>query len=734
MCQKTVLLTAAFLQALSCLAQSSPDSLSVKDLELQPAEVKALRATSNSPFANSNLNAAAIARLNLGQDLPFLLQYTPSALVTSDAGTGVGYTGIRVRGTDGTRINVTLNGIPVNDAESGGTFFVNFPDLASSTSSVQIQRGVGTSTNGPGAFGATLSMSNLENRTEAGGEAILGAGSFNTQRYTLKAGTGLLKGGWQFDVRMSKISSDGFIDRSASDLKALQLLTTWHVNEKTNLKFMVMTGREKTGQAWNGVTQDSLKTNRRFNELGLKSDGKYYDNQTDNYGQDYYQLFFNHQFNTRWSTSIAGFLTRGKGYYEEYKMGESFSSYGLSPYISPSGADTISETDMIRQLWLDNYFYGSTFAFHYDGGKTKATLGGVLSKYDGRHYGYIKWAQLGVPDDYRWYNLTAYKTDATAYFKAEHSIGKLQLFGDLQWRSVQYDLNGFRKNPTLTHDVSYNFFNPKAGINYHLVERPAEKQRIYASIALASKEPNRDDFEAASNALPKPEKLTDIELGYEWRKQTFQFSANAYYMHYTDQLVLTGKVNDVGAYTRTNVPESYRAGIELVGSVKPVWWLTLGGNATFSQNKIKDFTEYVDNYDDGTQDAINHGTTDIAFSPGQIYTGNVIIAPLRSQWHQQKLELELLNKYAGRQYLDNTSNDNRVITAYNVVDLRFRYSLQVGPFKFLGINLGINNLLDRQYESNGYTFSYIYGQQFTTANYYYPQAGRNYLASLQVQF
>lgn len=733
MLSKTGLLPAFLLSAAAAIAQQSdapPDSL----MSLAPAEVRALRLPANAPFANSNLNAAELAKQNIGQDLPFLLQYTPSAVVTSDAGTGIGYTGIRIRGTDGTRMNVTLNGIPVNDAESGGTFFVNFPDLASSTSSIQIQRGVGASTNGPGAFGATLSAANLNQHSKQGAEAIIGAGSFNTQRLTLKAGTGLLKGGWQVDVRLSRIKSDGYIDRSASDLRALQMLATWNVRPTTNLKFMVMTGREKTGQAWNGVPQDSLFTNRRLNGLGQKSDGSFYGNQTDNYGQDYYQLFLNHRFSRKWATSVATFLTRGKGYYEEYKIQEPFVGYGLQPYVAPSGLDTLLATDLARQLWLDNYFYGATFALHRDDLYSKTTIGGVLSRYDGGHYGIVQWASIGIPDNYRWYNLKARKTDATAYIKSEVRLGSVQLFGDLQWRHVRHTINGFRNNPLLRHDLIFNFFNPKMGVNYDIVKSPSRHLRVYASVAVAQKEPNRDDFEAVSNALPKAERLTDFEAGGEWRSANAHLSGNFYYMRYSDQLVLSGKVNDVGAYSRINVPNSYRLGVELTASYKALSWLIVGGNATFSQNKILDFTEYVDDYDAGGQQSIRHGTTDLAFSPSTVTTGIFTLTPFPVGHWLRPVSVDWYHKYVGRQFLDNTGNLDRAIESYYLSDMRFQYRFSPKFLEEIAFQIAVNNLFDRQYESNGYTFSFISDQRLTTSNYYFPQAGRNFLAAIHLRF
>lgn len=703
---------------------------------IQPIEVRSLRAGDNAPFAITEISKKDIEKGNNGQDVPYLLQYTPSAVVTSDAGSGVGYTGIRVRGTDGTRINVTLNGMPVNDAESQGTFFVNFTDIASTTGSIQLQRGVGTSTNGSGAFGATMSISNLQQYEKAGAELINSVGSFNTLRHTLHAGTGLINNQFQFDVRLSKITSDGYIDRSSSDMKSLQFIAGWTPSDKTSFRFMVMTGKEKTQQAWNGVSQDSLETNRTFNELGVRADGTYYDDQTDNYQQDYYQLFADHQFSKELTGQVGLFLTRGRGYYNEYRLGQSFSTYGLSDFITPSN-DTFSTTDLIRQLWLDNYYYGGVFSLLYQKRNTQLTFGGGFNRYEGEHYGYVKWAQYNIPADYRWYLNDAQKNDANIYVKAQHTINKkLILFGDLQYRNVQYDINGFRDNPTLTPSVNYSFFNPKAGVTYLLRDNVLQKQKVYASIAVANKEPNRNDFEANTTALPKHEQLYDVEAGYEISEQKWNVSANYYYMSYKDQLVLTGQINDVGAYTRTNVPESYRMGIELQGAVIPARWLTIHANATISQNKIKSFTEYYDNYDDpnGNQVMIEHNNTDIAFSPNIIGAGGLTLRPFRKMGMGQKFEIDLLGKYVGKQYLDNTSNDAKSIDAYALGDVRIRYSIKAKPFKELGLNLMLNNIFDTKYESNGYTYSYRYGGDVSTVNYFYPQAGFNWLLGLTMKW
>ncbi|MBW7912188.1 MAG: TonB-dependent receptor [Taibaiella sp.] len=629
-----------------------------------------------------------------------------------------------------------MNGIPVNDAESQGTFFVNFGDLASSTSSIQLQRGVGTSTNGAGAFGATMSISNMEQMDKAGVETTNSYGSFDTWRHTLKAGTGLLKNGFQFDVRLSQINSRGYIDRSNSDLKSMQFIAGWQASEKTKLRFMLMTGKEKTKQSWNGVPEDSLETNRTYNELGMRADGSYYDNQTDNYQQDYYQFFVDHKFSKYITGHAAVFMTRGRGYYEEYKLGQAYASYGLNDNIR--GADTLTETDLIRQLWLDNYYYGSVFSLMYNKNKTQFTFGGGWNQYTGEHYGDILWAMNGsVPDNYRWYDLDAQKNDLNLYLKLQQYIGeKLMLFGDLQYRNVAYNIYGFRDNPGVQATPVYNFINPKAGLTYFIAKNGSKIEKLYASVAVANKEPNRNDFEASPVDQPQHEQLYDVEVGYDRTMSKWQLGANYYYMRYNNQLVLTGEINDVGAYTRTNVPNSYRTGIELQAAYVPNHWLKLFANGTYSQNKILNFTEYIDNYDNawGIQDAVNHGTTDIAFSPDFIGAGGITLSPFRYMSKGQMFEIDLLAKYVGRQYLDNTSNEDRSIDPYNLVDARIRYSIQTKPFRELGFNLMLNNILNRQYVSNGYTFSYVEGGALNTFNYFYPQAGFNFMLGVTMKW
>jgi iron complex outermembrane receptor protein len=705
-------------------------------LQLSSIEVRSIRTDARSPFSKTNLSKKEIDVQNLGQDLPILLQMTPSAVSSSDAGAGIGYTSLRVRGTDGTRINVTLNGVPVNDAESQGTFFVNLPDLASSTSSIQLQRGVGSSTNGGAAFGATMSISNMEQYDKAGGELNLSAGSFNTQKITLKAGTGLLQNGWSFDVRLSKITSDGYIQRSASDLKALQAIASWQITDQTKFRFQVLSGAEKTGQAWNGVPQDSLRSNRRFNELGRKADGTFYNNQTDNYQQTYYQAFVDHHFNKNWSGSVGLFLTRGKGYYEEYRLGENLSDYGL-PNFTTSAGDTFSNTDMVRQLWLDNYYYGGLYGLQYSKNKTQINIGGSVSQYTGLHYGFVKWASIGVPADHSWYRNDAMKNDYNQFVKWQYAATKkLTIYADAQLRVVSYFMNGFRKSPSLNPAVNYTFFNPKAGANYMLRDEKYNQQRLYASLAVANKEPNRNDFEASPNQLPKHEQLVNIEAGYEITKKKWTALANFYLMNYKNQLVLNGQINDVGAYTRVNVDKSYRAGLELVASGQATKWLSISGNMTFSQNKIKNFDEYVDDYDNGGQKVIAHNNTNIAFSPNFIAAADLGFKPFLHVRYGalRAFEINLLTKHVGRQYLDNTSDKTRSIADYTLFDLRARYVLKIKEHSDLIFTLAVYNALNKSYENNGYNYSFISGGSTISNNYFYPQAGRNFLAGIGFRF
>ena len=689
---------------------------------LQPIEVLAIRAAEKAPFAKTNLTQKEIEKNNLGQDIPFLLNQTPSVIINADAGNGVGYTGIRIRGSDATRINVTLNGIPYNDAESQGTYFVDLPDIASSTNSIQIQRGVGTSSNGAGSFGGTINLATNELNKNFYSEINNSYGSYNTWKNTFKFGSGLIGNHFTIDGRLSKISSNGFIERAKTDLKSFYVSTAW-TDEKNSFRINIFSGKEKTYQAWNGVPESYLKTDRTYNSAGLEQPNKPYDNETDNYTQTHYQFFYNHQFNQYWKTNAAIFLTKGKGYYEQYKGAAALSNYGLPDYFD--GTNTISETDLIRRLWLDNNFYGTIFSVQHQKNKTQFTAGGGWNKYDGKHYGDIIWAQVkaAVPANYRWYNLTAYKKDFSLYTKwTEQWSSRWQSFFDVQYRSVNHCINGFRDNPGIIVNNSYHFLNPKLGITY-----TKNEWQGYASYALAGKEPNRDDFEAGTSLQPKSELLQDLELGIEKKNKKYSYSANIYYMKYHNQLVLVGNINDVGAYTRINVPNSYRLGIELQGKLQLADFVNIAANITFSKNKISNFTELIDDYDNGGTKSNFYKSTDISFSPSVVAGGSINFTPVKNT------EISLLSKYVSRQYMDNTSQQGRSLNAYYLQDVRLSYLIENKLFKAANIIVQLNNVFNKKYEANGYTFSYIYNG-LTTENFYFPMAPFNFMVGINVKF
>ncbi|TAF56277.1 MAG: TonB-dependent receptor [Sphingobacteriia bacterium] len=690
---------------------------------LQPLEVKAIRASDRAPFAKTNLDKSTIEKNNLGQDIPFLLQQTPSVVVHSDAGNGVGYTGIRIRGTDATRINVTLNGIPYNDAESMGTFFVNLPDFASSVNSIQIQRGVGTSSNGASAFGATLNMSTNSFQGKPYLALNNSVGSFQTFKNTLLFGTGLMGKHFTLDGRLSNVQSNGYIDRASSRLRAFYVSLAF-TREKSSLRLNVFSGKEKTYQAWYGIDANTLANNRRFNPAGTEKPGSPYENQTDNYTQTHYQLFYNLAVSSKWSFQNAFFLTRGKGFYEEYRANQRFTNYGLVPPII--GGIPQSRTDLIRQLWLDNYFYGQILSLQYKSNKQEFVIGGGWSQYTGDHFGRLPWVEKGPQPspDFAFYFTPARKSDHHIYAKWQYRLtDQLSSFVDLQYRGLRHQMNGFRNNPQLIIDRNFSFFNPKAGLSY------AQKGWLgFLSLAVGQKEPNRDDFESGASTQPLSEKLYDWEAGLEKKTTRYQYGFTLYHMGYRNQLVQTGKINDVGAYTRVNVDRSVRMGVELQGSVAFTSQWQLGGNLTWSRNKIKSFTEFIDDYDNGGQILVQHQNTDIAFSPRLTAQLNLNYAP-NTRWN-----FGWSQRHVGRQFLDNTQNPNRALSAFWVSDLKAIYNTQWRKDKPIQVIGQVNNVFNHFYAPNGYTFSYLAGGQMTTENYFYPMAGIHYMLAVNIGF
>lgn len=681
--------------------------------------VQATRATSGSGATYRNVSKEELEKNNLGQDLPYLLNQTPSVVVTSDAGAGVGYTGIRIRGSDPTRVNVTINGIPYNDTESQGTFFVDIPDFASSVDNIQVQRGVGTSTNGAGAFGGSLNIQTNTRRDEPYAELNNTFGSYDTWKNTVLVGSGLINDRFTFDGRLSRVSSDGYIDRAASSLRSYFLSGAFY-GKKDLVRANVFAGSERTYQAWNGVPEAELENNRTYN-------GFTYEDQTDNYTQDHYQLLWAHTFDPKLTLNTALHYTHGRGYYEEFREDNALANYGIASFVV--GATTFDRSDLVRRRWLDNDFYGATWSLIYrPENRLNLTLGGAWNKYDGAHFGEVIWAQYASNSSIHqhYYDGTGVKTDFNIFGKAVANLGKLTVSADLQYRRTGYRLAGTDKNRNpLNQEANLDFFNPKVGLNYEL----ARGSELYASFAVANKEPNRDDFINSTAAnRPRPENLKDVEAGYRYSDGTFQLGVNGFGMFYRNQLILTGKINDVGEYIRQNVADSYRIGAELDGRIALSPALSWAATASLSRNRVKDFVSYDDDYDNGGQLVTNFEKTSLAFSPAFVGSSELSWLPAK------KLEVALLSKYVGRQFLDNTSNSSRQLDAFFVNDLRFRLSLPARAVKNIGITLLVNNVFNELYEANGYTFSYLYGGAYTTENYYFPQAERNFLLGLSLKF
>ncbi|BFM43505.1 TonB-dependent receptor [Flavobacterium sp. CFS9] len=683
---------------------------STKVNKLDDVLVSAVRVTAKTPVSFSNLDKKDIKFRNLGQDIPILMNYLPSVVTTSDAGGGIGYTGIRVRGSDATRVNVTINGIPYNDAESQGTFWVNMPDFASSVESLQLQRGVGTSTNGSSAFGASLNMLTDNYATKATGEVSSSYGSFNSNKNTVKFSTGLLNDHFELAGRLSTIKSDGYVDRASSDLKSYFLQGTY-VGKTTLIKALVFGGTEKTYQSWNGIDAEKLNSDRTYNSAGKYKDEAgnthFYDNETDNYKQNHYQLHWSESFSDKWSSNLALHYTKGQGYYENFKYNEPVKGYGAiqpTKMVENDLGELVPGTDLIRQKWLDNDFYGTTFSVKYKEEKLDVIVGGGWNKYEGAHFGKVIWARnssQALPGDH-YYDDFSTKTDGNIFAKANYQLTeKLSFYGDLQYRNVTYKANG--KDTGLVDD-NFNFFNPKAGLNYAV----NSKNTFYFSYARANREPNRTDYEGGN---VKPEKLNDFELGWRFNSEKFQLNSNVYYMAYKDQLILTGRLDDVGAPIRANTEKSYRLGLEVDATIQLSEKFILRPNFTLSSNKNIDLAV------EGT----HYGTTNIAYSPSVI-AGNIIVySPI------QNLHISLLQKFVGEQYMNNIELPAAKLADYFVNDLNVSYEIKPkSVFKSILITGLVNNFLDKKYVSNG--------AMWDVYPYYYPQAGINFLAGLTLKF
>ena len=685
---------------------------------------------------------------NFGQDLPILLNTMPSVVTTSDAGAGIGYTGMRIRGVDAERINVTINGIPVNDPESHGVWWVNMPDLVGSVDNILVQRGVGTSTNGAASFGASVNIKTDNISEEAYGTIDNAVGSFNTWKSSVRAGTGLIDGKFAMDVRLSRILSDGFIDRASSNLKSFYLSGSY-VGKKSLIKAVAFSGKERTYQSWYGTPESVI--NGDANEMNAYADRNYlsdaeranllesgrsynyytYQDEVDNYQQDNYQLHFTHTFSPKTTLNIAGHYTKGRGYFEQYKFGQDLSDYGFSNVVV--GGDTVASTDLIRRRWLDNDFLGGVYSLsHNVNSNFSLQFGGAGNTYIGDHYGEIVWARYASESEIydRYYDNNAQKSEFSSYLKADYVKGNWSLYADVQYRYVDYNFGGFDDVSGNLIDIDqkevYNFVNPKVGGSYAF----DANNRLFLSAGIGNREPVRKDFrESSMQSRPEHETLTDLEIGHSFETAKLQVRTNIYVMNYENQLINTGKINDVGAYTRINVDESYRLGIELAAIVRPFDVLDVHAGFTYSENKIASFTEYVDNYDDPNyeQTQIDHENTDMAFSPNVIGNIGFTYRPVEG------LALNWMTKYVGDQFLDNTSNQDRKIDAFSYSNVSLNYTIEDLVFKSITFGVQCNNILDAKYQNNGYTWGYIAGGQRTVENFYYPQAGRNFMFRLLIE-
>ena len=707
--------------------------------------VHATRAGNNTPVAYQNIGKKEIAAMNFGQDLPVLLGNSISAVSTSDAGNGMGYTALRIRGTDMTRINVTINGMPLNDPESHNVYWVDLPDFATSTDNIQIQRGVGTSTNGAAAFGASINLQSANLKTEPYAEVNSAFGSFNTLKNSVSFGTGLFDKHFSLDARISKLSSDGYIDRASSDLLSYYISGAY-TSGKDLLRFNIFSGKEKTYQAWDGISSAILDTNRTYNDMGAYIDSKgnqrYYSNETDNYTQTHYQALYSHQFHKNLFLSASLHHTDGAGYYEEYRESDNLANYGIDPIRTDSpyytiGTDTIqtpdstiSKSDLIRQKHLANTFTGLTWALNYHTSQIQSSLGGSWNTYTGNHFGRVIWSQFTGNSEinHEWYRSKALKNDFNIFSKTEYAATeKLHTWLDVQYRRIYYSIDGIDNDGRdITQNHTFNFFNPKAGISYNL----AENQNIYTSISIANREPNRDNFVDSdpSKPAPKPETLYDAEAGYSYSSNQVSMNANAYYMYYNQQLVLTGAINDVGSPVMVNVPVSYRAGIELSAKALLTRNLKWEPSVTLSHNKIKTFTEYIDDWDTWGQIAVNHTNTDLSFSPS-------VTANSSLSWMAFKgFNINFISKFVGRQYIDNTQSSDRQLDPYFVNNLLINYAINPKFLKEISFSLMMNNLFNEQYESNAWVYRYSSENTFQKLDGYFPQAGINFMAGISIKF
>ena len=715
----------------------------IQTISVKEVSVYATRADKNTPMTYSLISKEEIGKRNLGQDLPSLIRFTPSIVTSSDAGAGIGYTQMRIRGSDASRINVTINGIPLNDPESHGVFWVNVPDLSSSLNSIQIQRGVGTSSNGAGAFGATVNLKTNNFSNNSFFKTDNSVGSFNTIKNTINYNSGILNQRYNFELRLSRISSDGYIDRSSAKLKSY-FFSGGYLGDNTIIKAIAFGGEELTQQAWFGTPEAKLNGTPESLQKVINMSGGYttaqqitnlknsdrrfnyylYDNEIDNYRQDHYQLHLKHNFKSGLLFSTAIHYTRGRGFFEQFKNNAKLNKFGMSNTIA--GSDTIERSDVIVRRWLDNHFIGTVYSLDYSKKKLNATLGGSINRYFGMHFGEIIWSQFASNSEIRdkYYTGNSKKDDFNTFLKGNYKLyNNLILFADMQVRAINYTTKGTDNDlSSYSVDEKYTFLNPKFGLTYKI----NDSLLVYASYAVANREPIRSDFiDADEGETPLHETLNNLEVGMKLSRKALSFEVNYYLMNYKNQLVQTGAVNDVGGSIRTNVKDSYRFGIELSSSYQFSKSITWSINTSLSKNKIEKFDELVTT----SSKIIKHRNTDISFSPTIIAGSIVSYSPTK------KFLISFQTKYVGEQFLDNTSNQDRIITAYVVSDVLFEYNFSFAKVNSAKISLLVNNVFDHEYSSNGNTWGFYHGNdERYQQNNYYPQAGINFIIGTSLTF
>lgn len=728
--------TSIFLLAgMTLYAEEIPDTL--KQVNLNEIIVSATRVKEGTPVAFSNLSTKEIKATNTAKNIPYILQTLPSVVSYSEDGSGVGNTSLRIRGTDATRINVTLNGMPLNNPESQEVYWVNIPDISNSLQNIQVQRGVGSSTNGSAAFGASISLKTMGARPAAYGEASTAVGSYNTVTSTIAAGTGILKNGLSFDARYSRVTGDGYIRNGKVDHKSAYAALSYYTDNQL-IRLSYINGIQHTGITWEGISPEQMAKNRKYNPAGEYYDDAgnvhYYDNETDNYYSDIIQLTYSNELNDKLILNAGFSYNHGYGYYENYKTDQKFSKFGLESQTVIDS--TYKSSDIVRRKLMKNDFYVGNFTLNYTQDKWSLTGGASFTIFNGDHYGHLKWVKFNqnIPSNYEWYFNDSKKNDLNVFAKGTYRIiDNLSLFGDLQYRYVDYRMKGIDDDlQDITHSNYYSFFNPKAGLSYRI-----NTHEVYASFAVANREPLRTDLKESvkGGSLQgiQSERMYNYEAGYRYAGSNSSFNVNLYYMHYKDQMVQTGKLNDVGYKLMENVPTSYRAGVELIGAYQFTKWMRMDANITLSTNKIKDYTAYYDMYDENwsfvEQTSEYLGKTDISFSPNVVGSGVLSFIPLKN------LTLSVIGKYVGKQYYDNTSNEKNRLPDYFIANLAAGYTFKTEKLGEIDIQFFVNNALNKRYVANAWvsTDKFTDGTEAVYTGLY-PQATRNIMIKLGIRF